>query len=94
MNICAQRLTKIGGVILFAILSFSSAMVASQDKQKSSESNTILTDNTLNIFAALPEKLDHEKRQPVAELAALPIIATLPTKKNIATKATVTNCNE
>ena len=93
MNIRAQRLAKIGVVILFAILSFSSAMVSGQDKQRNSESIAILTDNKLNILAALPKKFDREKREPVTELAALPIISALPKKKNIATKATVTNSN-
>ena len=94
MKTHTQRQTKIGGVILFIILSLNSAMVSGQDKPRSSESIAVLTDDKLNILPAVPKKVDREKREPAAELTALSITSALPTKKSIATKAAVTDGNQ
>mgnify|MGYP007055219244 CR=1 FL=1 len=86
MKIHSQAYTKIGGIILFTFLSLNSAIAYSQDRQKSTENTTKLTNAKLNILPAIPKKIERKKRDPKAALAKLPVTNVLPTLKVIATK--------
>ena len=86
MKIHSQAHTKISCILLFTFLSLNSAIAYSQDRQKSNENKTRLIYAKLNTLAAIPKKIEREKRESKAALAKLSVTPSLPTLKIIATK--------